>query len=55
MKRYSDCPHILRDFLTYHEEKDLPREKIARCISLFETDDSWVAQKYALWMKKLLK
>ena len=43
------------DFLTYHEEKDLPREKIARCISLFETDDSWAAQKYALWMKKLLK
>ena len=43
------------DFLTYHAEEDLPLEKIAHCISVFETDGGWVAQKYASWMKKLLK
>ena len=42
------------DFLTYHEEKDIPREKIAHCISEFEADGGWISRKYASWMKRIL-
>ena len=42
------------DFLTYHTDETLPREKIAYCISELEKCDSWTAKNYTSWMKKIL-
>ena len=43
------------DFMTYHKDEELPREKIADCIAELEKSDGWVAEKYVSWMKKITK
>ena len=40
------------EFLTYHNEEDIPKEKIAQCISVLEKSDAWIAGKYVSWLKK---
>ena len=42
------------DFLTYYSAEELPREKIASCISELEKCNSWAARNYVPWMKKIL-